>query len=132
MAKKILPGDMPTKKGTKRNGGAIPGKPKPGPKPDGAPKMPRKQPPRAPKPPATEPVPIGNPPNPAPTPGPSPKPTYKQFKNALNTPGMQAGEADALKRIQKNRGVNAKEATRIAKRRTAKGLPTARLQPRGS
>ena len=115
MAKRILPGDMPTKKGTKRNGGAIPGKPKPGPKP-----------------PATEPVPIGNPPNPAPTPGPSPKPTYKQFKNALNTPGMQAGEADALKRIQKNRGVNAKEATRIAKRRTAKGLPTARLQPRGS
>lgn len=66
--------------------------------------------------------------------GPNPRTagTYKQFKNALNTPGMQAGEAEALKRIQKNRGVNAKEAVRIAKRRTAKGLPTARLQPRGS
>ena len=158
MAKNILPGDMPNKTGTKRNGGAIPGRPAPGQKPDGKPKMPKvpggpkgrfpgekykgmpfPKPKPAPKPPGTPTTPIpGNPDLPpptdptTPTPGPKPvKPSYRQFKNALNTPGMQPGEADALKRIQKNRGVNAKGAMRIAKRRTAKGLPTARIQPKG-
>ena len=157
MAKKILPGDMPNKTGTKRNGGAIPGRPAPK-SPSGPKRTPtipgRRTAPVKPIKPKVGPIDstrtgspktavgtdVGTPETPVtskpapdvPAPNPKgqpkkPNPAYRSLKNALNTPGMQAGEKEAQARVMKNRGVTAKEARRIMKRRTAKGLPTARI-----
>ena len=80
----------------------------------------------------SEPISNGKPRMPLPT-EPNPAGRYKALKNSFAKPGMQPGEKEAIAAIMKNRGVTAKEARVIGKRRTSKGLTTAGVSgPKGN
>lgn len=80
--------------------------------------------------PVKRPLPKGKPDMPLPT-EPGPMEGYNKLKNAFKKPGMQPGEKEAIAKIMKNRGVSAKEARAIGKRRTSKGLTTAGVRGPG-
>lgn len=80
--------------------------------------------------PVKRPLPKGKPDMPLPT-EPGPMEGYNKLKNAFKKPGMQPGEKEAIAKIMKNRGVSAKEARAIGKRRTSKGLTTAGVKGPG-
>lgn len=100
--------EIPTRTGGDKTGPGGPAPETPGGKPTGSPNIPR---------------------TPGPKGMPEPVSPYGRLKAALHTPGMQSGEAAALKRIAANRGVSMKEAGAIGRRRTERGLPTARVKP---